>query len=241
MSIIQVLIAIAISVMMGVFVMQTLLQMKKVEVLMNLSSEAQDVEIGIERALMSTGACGSTLYELIKVAGPIKDSSLPANLFSIYGEQYNIDDPTLTPPMFKVGDVFGSKKLQLESIRLVRNKPGTPLLPLAPNKVETLYLEVKLKKYYLNPPGTTPSSHPIDTPGGEFMIRRIPLLAQIEADGTVGTCTSLSQLDLARKICENDLKGKLVGSTCSLLDSPVIKKAACDALNRTWDDTIGCH
>jgi hypothetical protein len=249
MSVIQVLLAIGISVMMGVFVLQTVLQMKKVEGLMNLNSEAQDVEVGIQRLLMSPAACGNTLYLPMQSTPPgvgvINETKVKNGvpIQGIYGEQFDFTDPSKYSPIFAVGQTFGNGKLKIESIRMIRKKPGDPDPLTWANTAAMVYLEVVLQKAYLTNPTVTPTpiQKVVDAPGGERMVRRIPIVVQVDGDGNVTNCTSLSNIDLARKICEVDLEGKLTGASCSLADSPVVKKAVCDTLGMTWDNGTGCH
>jgi hypothetical protein len=222
MSILQVLIAAAITAMTGIFTLQMVLQMKKVEALMTLQSEANDIERNVQRVLVDPLACFNTIEPFIG----FPDSSFPLltkDIPSINGPEIVPGTPPTPKPLISKSEWFANKQLQLNSINLVRMKPGDPTPPpFEANAVVTIFIELEFLKK---------SNKVGERLGGDYIKRWVPLSIHTNSTKGVAECSAVNKKDLASDLCAG--LGLVYDTTlqkCPLLGSDLVKQTACNAL-----------
>ena len=219
MSIMQVMIAMSITFLIASLVLQTILQMRQVENLMSLNSEVSDIEIAIQRVMITPQACINTLYPKLQIT----NDRFPVDLDFIYDDHYDFTPGAVNVPVMALNQIVGNNKLSVAKIRLINGYPGVPTTVLTPNVVAKVYLEMQFLK--------RAAANNANNLGGSYIVRRMPISVQTNEFSQISGCTSLDQVEVANKICD-DLGGVINPATqaCSLAASTVIVDAICDSL-----------
>jgi hypothetical protein len=230
MSLIQVLVTLVITMVTGMFALQMVLQMKKVEILMNLQSEVNEVERHSQRVLVDPIACLDTITPVLNS----HDSDFPLTLPSI-NMPHTPGPPVVQNILYSAaagttpGSMLANQQLQLQSIRLVREKPSpvpTPLAPFPKSGVVGIFIELRFKKM-------------ANEIGGDMINRWVPLSIHTDQTGGMTQCSAVDPKDLTQLACTNlGLTPDPTTGLCPLENNPKVIKTACAALGLHDNGTV---
>ncbi len=229
MSLVSVLVGISISLAVAMIIVESIVQIKKMEVLADLSVETQSWLRSVELSLLDARSCALTLLkannnEPIDPAKLQNKTGFP--LDAIW--QGNPTDPNGNKVLFKTGkglwESNPQSRLSLDRIYLSAANQVFPANGIAPVKINFV-----IKKKIGN------------ALGGDYLVRSLDMQVSTDSDKNIISCSAIDEarvVELTKSLCRS-LGGEYEKQTekCDLKKSPQLLEFVCQSWQGGKADT----